>query len=42
MLRQEAAVLAKEKFDLEETMLSRDRRIPMTDSFSGKYDLVTA
>ena len=41
-LRTQAAVMAQERFEREAEALIKERRVPMTDSFSGKYDLVTA
>ena len=34
--------MAQERFEREAEALIKERRVPMTDSFSGKYDLVTA
>ena len=41
-MRTQAAVMAQERFEREAEALIKERRVPMTDSFSGKYDLVTA
>ena len=41
-IRTEAAAYAKQKFEQEVNDLSRQRRVPLNDSFTGKYELVTA
>ena len=41
-LRSEAAAIARNKFEQEEQQLKVERRIPMTDSFSGKYEMLSS
>lgn len=40
--RTEAAIIARERFDREAEELIKERKIPMTDSFSGKYEMIAA
>ena len=42
MARGEAAQLAHDRFEQEAEELIQERKVPMTDSFSGKYDLMAA